>query len=63
MTYVTFVAAQVANLFISSSFDEAIGGPDCEFWLVACIKQLEEIDRKGTWELCDLHKGIERHGS
>ena len=57
ITYVSFVAAQVAKQFIPGSFKEAIGEPDREFWLAACRRQLEKIERKDTWELCDLPKG------
>jgi Reverse transcriptase (RNA-dependent DNA polymerase) len=54
---VAFVAAQISNCFIPKTFKEAITGPDKEYWIEACKKQLAKIEKKGTWKICDLPKG------
>ena len=56
-SYVAFVAAQIQKYFVPSSFKEAMSCPDREFWLDACNKQLDKINKKKTWELCDLPTG------
>ena len=56
-TYISFVAAQLSKQFMPQSLKEALGGPDREMWLEACYKQLEKINKKGLWELCDLPAG------
>ena len=57
VTYVAFVAAQISNYFIPKTLKEALTGPDKEHWMEACRKQLAKIEKKGTWELCDLPRG------
>ena len=57
VTYVAFVAAQISNYFIPKTLKEVLIGPDKEHWMEACRKQLAKIEKKGTWELCDLPKG------
>ena len=57
VTYVAFVAAQISNYFIPKTLKEALAGPDKEYWMEACRKQLAKIEKKGTWELCDLPRG------
>ena len=56
-TYISFVAAQIANQFVPQSLKAAIEGPDRDMWLAACRKQLGKIEKKQSWELCHLPKG------
>lgn len=57
ITYVNFVAAQVAKQFVPQSFKAAIESSNRDMWLAACRKQLAKIEKKRSWELCHLPKG------
>ena len=57
ITYMSFVAAQIAKQFIPQSLKQAIEGPEKDMWLEACRKQLAKIEKKKSWELCDLPEG------
>jgi hypothetical protein len=57
LTYVSFVAAQIAKQFVPQSLKQAIEGPEKDMWLEACKKQLAKIENKKSWELCDLPEG------
>jgi hypothetical protein len=57
ITYVSFVAAQIAKQFVPQSLKAAIEGPDRDMWLAACHKQLAKIQKKQSWELCHLPEG------
>jgi hypothetical protein len=51
------VAAQITKQFIPQLLKQVIEGPEQDMWLEACKKQLAKIEKKKSWELCDLPKG------
>jgi hypothetical protein len=53
---VNFVAAQIAKQFVSRSLRVVIEGPNRDLWLATCCTQLAKIEKKQSWELCDLPK-------
>ena len=57
ISYVTFIAMQVATYYIPKTLKEAMSGPNREKWLAACKTQLAKIDKKGTWVLVHLPPG------
>ena len=57
ISYVTFIATQVATHYIPKTLKEAMSGPNREKWLAACKTQLAKIDKKGTWVLVHLPPG------
>jgi hypothetical protein len=57
VTYVSFIATQIAMHYIPKTLKDALGGPNCEKWLAACKTQLAKINKKGTWVLTDLPPG------
>lgn len=53
-----FFEANIMELSIPSTYEEAVNRPDCELWLEAIAEELEAHDENNTWSIID--KGNQR---